>query len=113
MAFTIDQIRTNLATDARWAIRAIEVLFSYQTANEQAFKHTGEMNGKGFNKIDAPILSSFAEQIAKRKRDNNPTLLSEKQLAIAYKKLPKYCKQILAHIEAKAAADAAEAQGAQ
>jgi hypothetical protein len=89
-----ESIKANLSSNPKWAIRAIEVLYAQQTATEQMVKTTEENNGVGFNGTDAFILSAFAEQIAKRKKYNNPILLSDKQLAIAFKKLPKYWKQI-------------------
>lgn len=77
-----------LGTDVKWASRAITVLHGFQTAEEQEDKRTTLHNGAGFNALDAEILSSFAEQLAKGRT------LSPKQLAIAFRKLPKYQKQI-------------------
>lgn len=85
---TIETIKTKVASDPKWATRAILALFELQTAQEQDYQQTVERNGQGFNGIDAEILSSFANQV-KRGRT-----LSQKQLAIAYKKLPKYSKQL-------------------
>jgi hypothetical protein len=82
-----------LATEAGWASRAITLLYGFQTATEQEAQATAERNGAGFNGTDAFILSSFAEQIAKGRT------LSPKQLAIAYKKLPKYAGQVVASIQ--------------
>ena len=48
----------------------------------------------GFNGTDANILSSFAEQLLKGRT------LSAKQLAIAFKKLPKYSRQVIGFIPA-------------
>jgi hypothetical protein len=78
-----------LATDAQWASRAITLLYGFQTSSEQEAQATAERNGAGFNGTDAFILSSFAEQIAKGRS------LSPKQLAIAFKKLPKYAGQVV------------------
>jgi len=82
-------IREKVSTDAKWAERAVVALYHRQTADEQVIRETSIKNGVGFNGADANILTSFAEQIMRGRR------LSPKQLAIAYKKLPKYAKQLL------------------
>ena len=84
-----------LGTNPAWAQRAITVLYAFQTADEQVSGSTKEHNGAGFNGTDAFILSSFAEQIAKGWK------LSVKQLAIAYRKLPKYSRQIWGAVPAE------------
>jgi hypothetical protein len=81
-----------LASEAGWASRAITLLYGFQTATEQEAQSTAERNGAGFNGTDAFILSSFAEQIAKGRT------LSPKQLAIAFRKLPKYSGQVIGAI---------------
>jgi hypothetical protein len=81
-----------LASEAGWASRAITLLYGFQTASEQEAQATAERNGAGFNGTDAFILSSFAEQIAKGRT------LSPKQLAIAFRKLPKYSGQVIGAI---------------
>jgi hypothetical protein len=82
-----------LGTDAQWASRAITVLYGFQTADEQEAGSTKEHNGAGFNGTDAFILSSFAQQVAKGRT------LSAKQLAIAFRKLPKYQRQVVSAIQ--------------
>ena len=84
-----------LGTNSAWAQRAITVLYGFQTADEQVSGATKEHNGAGFNGTDAFILSSFAEQIAKGWK------LSTKQLAIAFRKLPKYSRQIWGAVPAE------------
>jgi hypothetical protein len=90
-------VRNKIATDNKWLFRAIEVIFSRQTADEQATDTTRHENGIGFNGVDAEIMSSFARQIIRWKRGevkyNCP--LSPKQLTIAKKKMPKYASQII------------------
>lgn len=81
-----------LGADAQWASKAITLLYGFQTSSEQEAQATAERNGAGFNGTDAFILSSFAEQIAKGRT------LSPKQLAIAFKKLPKYAGQVVGAI---------------
>jgi hypothetical protein len=99
--FTKDQIKTNIVNDIRWTIRSLEVLFNRQTTDEQVNHETSHLNGRGFNGTDAEILTSFYYQIQKRKHYGNPVLLSEKQLGICKKKLPKYWKQIQEEIQIK------------
>ena len=88
--FSIDEIKTKVGSDPRWATRAIVALFNKQTADEQSAEITQEKNFMGFNGVDAEILTSFAKQVVYKGRT-----LSQKQLAIAFKKLPKYSKQLL------------------
>ena len=90
----MDYVKTQLSSNPAWAQRAIVKLWQRQTADEQAAQTTGHDNGIGFNGTDAFILSSFAEQI------NKGRTLSPKQLVIAFKKLPKYSKQIISEIPA-------------
>ena len=85
---THNEIRTKVQSEPRWAIRAILALYSFQTADEKHMRETLKHNAVGFNGIDAEILSSFAEQIRERGS------LSDKQLAVAYRKLGKYSKQL-------------------
>ena len=85
-------VKNQLSTNPAWAQRAIVKLWQRQTADEQSAQATGHDNGVGFNGTDAFILSSFAEQI------NKGRTLSPKQLAIAFKKLPKYSRQIISDI---------------
>ena len=86
-------VANKLGTDAQWASRAITILYGFQTADEQEAGSTKEHNGAGFNGTDAFILSSFAQQVAKGRT------LSAKQLAIAFKKLPKYSRQVIGAIQ--------------
>lgn len=96
-------IQNQLATNPAWAVKALVKLYTYQTANEQSAGHTEEHNGVGFSGVDSTILSSFAVQI------NHGRTLSVKQMAIVYKRMPRYWKQVagfisvekMAEIEAK------------
>lgn len=82
-------IKTQLGSNPTWATRAIVKLHERQTIDEQNQQTTKESNGVGFNGMDATILSSFANQI------HMGRTLSQKQLAIAFKKLPKYSRQVI------------------
>lgn len=95
----INYVKNKLSTDSNWASRAIVKLYELQTSDEQNSQSTKENNGVGFNGTDATILSSFAQQI------NHGRTLSPKQLAIAFKKLPKYNRQIINLIPANKLAE--------
>ncbi len=99
--FTKEQIQENIKTNISWTIRTLEVLYGRQTTDEQLTQSTTHQNGRGFNGTDSFILTSFYQQIQKRRQYGNPVLLSEKQLTICQKKLPKYWKQIQEEISLK------------
>lgn len=100
--FTKQVIQTKIKTDVNWTIRTLEVIYEHQTRDEQESKATNHENGIGFNGTDAFILSSFAEQV-KKKRSQGYTsgFLSDKQLEICRKKLPKYWGQVSKLIKKK------------
>ena len=88
-------IKNQLATNPAWALRALVKLYERQTADEQATGHTANLNGIGFSGVDSEILSSFAVQV------NNGKNLSAKQMAIVFKKMPRYHRQVLSFIPAE------------
>lgn len=81
-------LKEKLATDQRWAVRGLTRIYEFQTADEQAIGMTREYNDVGFSGVDAEILSSFAEQVLRGRT------LSPKQMAIVFKKMPKYARQL-------------------
>ena len=82
-------IKDKLATNRAWALKALTTVHSYQTESEQLNNTTFNQNGEGFTGADAFILTQFTDQY------NNKGYLSPKQMAIVYRKMPKYWKQIL------------------
>ena len=114
-AVTQAYLKNQLATNPAWAIKGLVKIYTLQTADEQSSGHTSHDNGVGFSGCDAEILSSFATQV------NRGRNLSPKQMAIVFKKMPRYWKQIasfipedkLAEIAAKAKALAAAAKAAE
>lgn len=68
--------------------RGILTIYSLQTWDEMVDEEAKEVNGIGFNGIDAEILSSFAKQLQMK------GYLSHKQMAIARKKMLKYAGQL-------------------
>ena len=99
--YTKETIQNKIVSDINWTIRTLEVLYGRQTSDEQLNQTTSHQNSRGFNSIDSFILTSFYNQVQKRRQYGNPVLLSEKQLTICQKKLPKYWRQILEEIELK------------
>jgi len=89
-----DYIKNQLATNQAWAIRALVKVYTLQTLDEQCTGQTANLNGVGFSGIDSKILSSFAEQV------NKGRTLSVKQMAIVFKKMPRYHKQVASFISA-------------
>lgn len=88
MAYTVEQIKAMIIENDKAVLRGVLAIYDRQTADEQSADTTSHNNGIGFNGVDAPIMSSFAKFILKYNR------LSEKQMAIARKKMVKYCGQL-------------------
>jgi hypothetical protein len=84
-------IKEKIETSDKALISALLRVYSWQTEDEKHSERTTETNSKGFNGIDAEILSSFAKQWETR------GFLSPKQKAIARKKMSKYSRQIFIH----------------
>jgi hypothetical protein len=91
--WTVEEIRAKLEESNQWLQRGLLRIYAEQTLDEQATGITHAHNGVGFNGVDSQILSSFAEQLEKRDWPKGRDL-SEKQLAILRKKMPKYSKQL-------------------
>jgi hypothetical protein len=83
-------VKTQLGSNKKWALQALTRIFKEnQTADEQVSEITRHDNGIGFSGADGDILSSFAKQWIKWNR------LSDKQMKIVFKKMPKYWKQVI------------------
>lgn len=82
-------IKEQVSYNPKWATRALMTIYDLQTSDEQASGYTQNWNYVGFNGVDSEILSSFAEQV------NKGRTLSEKQMKIIFKKMPKYAKQLM------------------
>ena len=87
----VEQLRLRLASNDRWALRALLRIYQNQTADEQTRDTTLERNGIGFTGPDAEILSSFARQYQRR------GCLSPKQMTILHRRIPAYARQIVQH----------------
>lgn len=86
-----DYFKGKLATDAAWVRRAIVAVWKYQTEEEKRIGETKVHNNVGFTGADAKILSSFAIRIF----NSNRYSLTEKQLKVAFKLMPKYAGQLV------------------
>lgn len=85
----IGMFKNKLEHNKAWAIRGLMVVYGNQTADEQASGTVHVHNGKGFVPTDAKILTSYAEQYKVKQ------YLSEKQIAVLCRKMPKYARQLL------------------
>jgi hypothetical protein len=83
-------LKAQLSSNEKWALKALQRIYEGQTSSEKKEKETNELNGIGFSGADAEILSSFAEQLNKR------GFLTEKQLQLLFKRIPKYAAQLWA-----------------
>lgn len=88
--WTKEDIQELLRVNDKAVARAITALYERQTAAEQADGETSVANGVGFNKIDAPFLTSIAKALP---RYNGH--MTERQLKVARKMLPKYWRQLV------------------
>lgn len=85
----VSMLKTQLATRPQQAIKGLMRIYANQTESEQSSGIVISNNGIGFVHVDSEILTSFAKQYEERGS------LSEKQLAILYKKMPKYAGQLI------------------
>lgn len=90
-----EYFKRKLSVDSAWAVKGMLKIYSYQTAGEQMSQQTHELNCIGFSGCDAEILSSFSDQV------NRGRTLSPKQMAIVFKKMPRYWKQLWNSVEAE------------
>lgn len=84
----VEAIRTMIQEDDSWTRKALSIVYSLQTSEEQRDHQTKELNGVGFTGFDAAFLSSLAEWLRTK------GWLSPKQTAAARKKMPKYAGQV-------------------
>jgi hypothetical protein len=82
-------VKQMLASNPTWAVRGLLRIYEFQTESEKSIGETTEDNGVGFSGADAHILSSFADQIKAGRQ------MSVKQMAMIYKKMPRYSGQLV------------------
>ena len=81
-------VKTMLLINNEWLIRGLMAIYARQTPDEQTAEDTKYHNECGFNSADSMILTSFAKQWKSR------NWLSDAQMAILKKKMPKYAGQL-------------------
>ena len=81
-------IREQITTKESQAVKAMLRIYEYQTVDEQINGDVCTLNGVGFAGTDAELLTSFCKRVLKGNQ------LSEKQLAILFKKIGKYAGQL-------------------
>lgn len=86
--WTEDEIKNLLQTDTKFLCRALKRLYERQTVEEKSSKDTHVVNGRGFNKIDAELLSGICEWGMAHGK------LTDKQVEIVRKRIMKYAKQL-------------------
>lgn len=93
---TSESIKALLETSSKAVEKGILVIYDRQTQDEKSTESTNHQNGVGFSGVDAEILSSFAAQILRKQGRGQAlgTCLSEKQMAIAKKKIARYSRQL-------------------
>jgi hypothetical protein len=84
-----DFVKTKLSSDPQWSQQALLRIYQFQTEEEQQSRDTLYNNGVGFSGVDGRILTSFAKQL------KNKHYLTDKQLTLLMKKMPKYWEQIV------------------
>ena len=91
--WTPDKIKQLLETNDKAVCRAISVIYEYQTDIEKSMQATIEYNGVGFGGADVELLSSYAKGIKQYGG------LTPKQMVWARKKIKKYVKQLIRHMQ--------------
>lgn len=87
--WTKEEIKDLIMRNDKMVCLSLKQLYNYQTEEEKNTGEAKENNGMGFNGIDSCILSSFALFYTEH------GYLSQKQIAIARKKLIKYSGQLV------------------
>ena len=72
-----------------YVIGALIRIYSFQTVDEQEWEKTSYRNDMGFNGTDAKIMTRIAKYYGKKH------WMSDKQLALVKRKIPKYWGQLI------------------
>lgn len=86
--WTKDEIKSMLNANDKAVARGVVAIYNRQTNEEKFCDDTHESNGVGFNKFDAELMSSIARWFTSH------GYLTDKQTAIARKKIMKYAGQL-------------------
>ena len=93
--WTKDVVKELLSHNDKAVVRAVSLLYSFQTVEEKCNSVTKESNGKGFSSYDTEFLSSLALQLLKGHS------LSKTQIEAARKRIVKYSGQIFDYMVEK------------
>jgi hypothetical protein len=93
MEWTKEKLVALLDSNDKAVWKAVHRIYQNQTDAEKMVGETSEYNGIGFSGADGGLLSSFAQFYEKHGH------LSQKQTAIARKKMKKYTRQLLDYIK--------------
>ena len=85
----VNQLRLNIASNPKTAIKAMQRIYSYQTVSEQKLKATVNYNGVGFTGSDARKLSYYC-QLLERGKTLYPEVIQDIQ-----RRMPKYAGQLV------------------
>lgn len=83
-------ILNKMENSNEWLRHAVVAIFRRQTEDEQTSGQTKYSNGRGYNGLDAEIMTNIANRIIANRRS-----LSEKELAACRKIMPKYVGQLV------------------
>jgi hypothetical protein len=84
-----NQMRVQITSSDAQALKALQRIYQYQTAQEKRIGDTCEYNGVGFNGHDAKILSDMAAISIRG------VVLSEKQMKLIKARIGKYAGQLV------------------
>lgn len=61
--WTKEEIKRLINNNQKALLRAVVCLYELQTPDEKKYRHTGEINGVGFNKFDGDFLTEIALRV--------------------------------------------------
>lgn len=85
----IATLKRQLSTREQRAMLALQRLYGFQTEDEKSSGETKHHNLRGFDSVDGRIMTSLAKQLQEKGS------LSEKQIQILFKRIPKYAGQLV------------------
>ena len=82
-------VKHKLATDIKWSLRALVVIYNSQSDEEKMYSKASKRNNIGFNKVDAKRLTYIAEFFTRYH------YISDSSIRTVQRLIPKYWNQIL------------------
>lgn len=92
----IQYLKDKLGFNLDCSIEGLMLIHGYQTPEELCASDTVEDNGVGFNAFDGSILTDIANKI----NSYGMSSLSDSEVNILFRRMPKYAKQITVIAEA-------------